>query len=69
MPDGLEAKLNRQLSIWTGLYGPSRAEQLRDELASRLTQNPAAAMAALVAELDPDDEDWEESGLHRPGFG
>jgi hypothetical protein len=69
VPDDLDAKMDRQLTIWTGLYGPARAAELRRELASRLTQDSTADLAAIVAELDPEDEDWEESGLHRPGFG
>jgi hypothetical protein len=67
--DDLLPQLDRQQTIWTGLYGPQRAQQLRDELEARLSADPDTDLADLVAQLDPEDEDWEESGLHRPGFG
>lgn len=69
MSDDLEPKLTRQLAIWTGLYGPAKAESLTEELRVRMTADPDADVAGVVAALDPDDEDWEESGLSRPGFG
>ncbi len=69
MPSDIDTKMDRQLTIWTGLYGPTRATELRREFPSHLVQDPTADLAAIVAELNPEDEDWEESGLHRPGFG
>ncbi len=62
-------ELDRQLAIWTGLYGPMRAGELVAELRDRLADEPDRPVAELAAELDPDDEDWEEGGLARPGVG
>lgn len=65
----LEQRLARQETIWAGLYGPPRAAELVAQLRRRLEKEPDADLAMLVNELDPPDEDWEESGLSRPGFG
>ena len=60
----------RQLAIWTGLYGPAQAEALVEELRRRVAAEPDRPLAELVAELDPDDDDdWEAGGLSRPGVG
>lgn len=70
MSNDPQAALERQETIWTGLYGPQQAAQLRQELARRLETDPGADLATLVAEVEPaDDDNWEETGLHRPGFG
>lgn len=69
MTTDLEAQLQRQQTIWTSLYGPAKAQDLADQLRAQMTADPKADLAAVVAALDPEDEDWEESGLSRPGFG
>lgn len=62
-------EVDRQLMIWSGLYGPAKAAEMAAALRERLRAEPDADVASVVAELDPEDEDWEESGLSRPGFG
>ena len=64
-----EQEIERQLTIWTGLYGPVRAGQLVHELRARCEAEPGRDARELAAEIDPDDEDWEEGGLSRPGVG
>ncbi len=62
--------LDRQLTIWSGMYGPARAAALVDELRSKaLADESGRSLADLAREVDPDDEDWEEGGLSRPGVG
>jgi hypothetical protein len=66
----LEKALDRQLAIWTGMYGPAKATELVSELRSRaIADETDRPLADLVREIDPDDEDWEEGGLSRPGVG
>ena len=65
----LEAQLTRHEAIWAGLYGPPRAKELVEEVRAHLASDSSIELSALVAELDPDDEDWEEGGLARPGVG
>ena len=62
-------EVDRQLMIWSGLYGPAKAGEMAAALRERLEDEPDANIATIVAQLDPEDEDWEESGLSRPGFG
>jgi len=66
----LEKALDRQLAIWTGMYGPAKAAELVAELRARATAaENDRTLADLAREVDPDDEDWEEGGLSRPGVG
>ena len=69
MSDDLEARLSRQQMIWSGMYGPVRADELVAEARDRLAADPQLDLAAVVKELDPDDEDTDEAGLSRPGVG
>lgn len=65
-----DEQIDRQLAIWTGLYGPARANDMTEELRRRAADDPGRALAELVAEIDPDDDDdWESGGLSRPGVG
>ena len=62
--------LDRQLAIWTGMYGPARAAELVAELRGKaLADENHRPLADLAREVDPDDEDWEEGGLSRPRRG
>ena len=66
----LEKALDRQLAIWTGMYGPAKATELVAELRNRAEADENdRPLADLAREVDPDDEDWEEGGLSRPGVG
>lgn len=69
MSDDLEARLSRQQMIWSGMYGPVRADELVAEARDRLAADPQLDLAAVAKELDPDDEDTDEAGLSRPGVG
>ena len=64
-----EQELERQLTIWAGLYGPARAGEMVSELRARCEADPDRSVRDLAAEMDPDDDDWEEGGLSRPGVG
>ncbi|MGI9615588.1 MAG: hypothetical protein ACR2QO_21930 [Acidimicrobiales bacterium] len=66
----MEKGLDRQLAIWTGMYGPARATEMVAALRARATADDNdRPLVDLAKEIDPDDEDWEEGGLSRPGVG
>ena len=62
--------LTRQEQIWAGMYGPSRATAMIDDVKARRAADASAAIAELIRAVDdPDDIDAEEAGTYRPAVG
>lgn len=60
-PIELQRTVAHQLQIWTGLYGPARAQLMADHMVQVLNEQPGLTAKEAAAVVDPeDDEDFED---------
>jgi len=70
MSDSDEKAFARQQQIWTALYGPRRASTMLESAKSQRLAAPGGNLADVFRSVEPDDDDdVDEAGTMRPGFG